>query len=255
MIASMTTYDEIGTGYADGRRTDPRIERVVHAALGDAERVINVGAGTGSYEPHDRIVVAVEPSLLMLRQRSRNAAPAVRAVAECLPFEDNTFDAAMATLTVHHWTDRARGYREIRRVARRVVVLAYDPDVHEQQWIVRDYVPQVGELDRQRGLTLEELIDALDATVVLPVLIPADCTDGFLMAYWRRPEAFLDPKVQQANSGFVLSDRRAVEAGLRRLDEDLRSGRWHEKYGGLLELEAFDAGLRLVVAGEPVGNT
>ena len=245
--AGSTVYDDIGDGYARRRRPDPRIARLVTQALGDAETVINVGAGTGSYEPEDRVVVAVEPSSTMVRQRPRSSAPVIRAAAEALPAEDRTFDVATAFLTIHHWQDRAAGYRELRRVADRTVVLTYDPDVHAQLWLVQEYVPEVAELDRRRGFTLAEVVDALEPADIVPVPIPADCTDGFLMAFWRRPEAYLDPTVQQTTSGLAFSDPTRLRQGLDRLRADIASGAWHERHGELLERDTFDAGLRLIV--------
>jgi hypothetical protein len=245
----MAVYDVLGNRYSSGRHTDPRIERVVMEALASGESVINVGAGTGSYEPTDRRVLAIEPSSEMLRQRPPDAAPAIQAIAEALPVKSRSFDVATAILTVHHWTDRLAGYRELRRVAERVVVLTYDPDVHERQWIVAEYAPEVGELDRRRGFTVAEVVEALDASEVVTIPIPADCTDGFLMAFWRRPEAYLDPEIMRTNSGFALSEPKRLREGLQRLQEDLRTGAWHAAHADLLDAETYDAGLRLIVGG------
>jgi SAM-dependent methyltransferase len=218
--------------------------------LGDARRVLNVGAGTGSYEPADRVVFAVEPSSVMWAQRARSSARVygTRAVAEALPFAAGAFDAAMAVLTVHHWSDRQAGYAEMRRVARRIVVLTYYPDVHAQMWIVRDYLPEMVRLDHEHRFSIDDIVAGIGATEVMPVLVPWDCADGFLMAYWRRPHAYLDPAVARANSGFALIDPHTLASGLSRLRSDLESGRWHERYAHLIEADTFDAGLRLVVA-------
>ena len=218
-------------------------------ALGGARMVLNVGAGTGSYEPVDRALVAIDPSGEMLAQRAPDAGPAVRAVAEKLPFGNYVFDAVMAVLTVHHWEDRLAGYRELCRVAPRRVVLTYEPEVHNQLWIIQDYVPEIGELDRRRpGFSVAEVAESMGAATIATVPIPWDCTDGFITAYWRRPKAFLDPRVRQSTSGFSLINQDAVTRGLTRLREDLASGAWRERYGYLTKLGEFDAGMRLVVS-------
>src|ERR1700761_8608122 len=192
-MSSGQLYDTIGTTYTVTRRTDPRIAEQIRAALGDARTVLNVGAGTGSYEPADRDVTAVEPSALMRAQRPAGAAPCVAAGAESLPFEDQSFDAAMAFATVHHWADPIAGLREMRRVAGRVVVFTHDTDDAawlDRFWLTRDYLPEVADLLVGRP-SLTELARAIDARAE-PVLIPWDCADGFFEAYWRRPEAYLD---------------------------------------------------------------
>lgn len=214
---------------------------MITSALGDAGSVVDVGAGTGSYEPADRFVVAVEPSAVMIAQRAAHAAPVVRAKAEALPFSDGAFDAAMAILTVHHWADRGAGYAELRRVARRCVVLTFEPALHREFWLVRDYLPDMPMPD----MTVAETADALDASEVVPVLVPADCTDAVMPAHWRRPHAYLDPAVQAANSGMAALD---ISAGMQRLADDLASGAWHRRYGDLLDRDTYDAGLRLVVS-------
>jgi SAM-dependent methyltransferase len=246
--AESSTYDAIGVGYADKRHPDPRIASRIVEALGAAKNVLNVGAGTGSYEPLDRIVVAVDPSMEMMGQRSPDVGPPVRAVAERLPFRNDAFDAVMAMLTVHHWVDRRTGYAELCRVAPLRVVLTYEPEVHNRQWIVEDYVPEIAQLDHRRpGFSAAEVADGIGATEVVTVPVPWDCTDGFVMAYWRRPEAFLDPRVRQATSGFSLIDQAAVKRGLCRLEADLASGAWAARYGHLRDLDELDTGLRLVV--------
>ena len=238
-------YDTIGLRYAELRRPDPRIAGPIHAALGDARRVVNVGAGAGSYEPEGRVVTAVEPSAEMIAQRPPSGAVVVRGSAEALPFEDGASDAAMAVLTVHHWTDKPKGMAEMRRVARGpVVVLTYDPAFRDF-WLF-DYFPELAALDEGQMPPMEAYAGWLGSARISPVPIPHDCTDGFLAAYWRRPEAYLDRRVRDAMSSFwKIGD---IGRGLDRLRSDLDSGAWNERYGALLALEARDCGYRLVVA-------
>jgi SAM-dependent methyltransferase len=240
-----TVYDTIGVGYASGRRTDPRWTAPILAALGDASRIVNVGAGTGSYEPPGT-VLAVEPSSEMIRQRRGDAGPVVQAVAERLPVRDGIADAALAILTVHHWTDWRRGIAELCRVARRQVVLAFDMAVQRDFWLVRDYLPEVFELDSVRAGAVE-IADELGADSVIPLPLPWDFTDGVLPAHWRRPEAYFDPLVRQAASGLQQIDQGAVTRGLARLREDLDAGRWAARNQELLAAAEYDAGFRLVV--------
>ncbi len=245
-------YDRIGVGYADLRRPDRRIAAAIEDALGGAASILNVGAGAGSYEPRDRRVVAVEPSLEMIRQRARDAAPAVRATASSLPFADRSFAASLAILTLHHWPDWRRGLAEMRRVSReRVVLLTWDPE-DPGFWLTRDYVPEIVAIDRRIFPTMAEMAEALGPFEVRSLPIPADCSDGFLCAYWRRPERYLDPLARRAISTFAkIGD---VGPGLARLAADLESGAWEERYGALLDRESLDSGYRLVVtsgAGAP----
>src|SRR5919106_5502498 len=180
-------YDQIGIGYARLRRPDPRLAARICQALGAAETVVNVGAGAGSYEPRDRYVIAVEPSLTMIHQRPQGSTPVVRASATHLPFKDDAFGAALAVLAVHHWPDRGRGLRELARVARdRVVVVTWDP-AFSSFWLIDDYFPAIGALDRRLLPTMEEIQRALGSCTIRSLPIPHDCTDGFLGAYWRRP--------------------------------------------------------------------
>src|SRR5215208_3177943 len=125
-----TLYDRAGHGYAEQRRPDPRLADPIHRALGSAATLVNVGAGAGSYEPPDRYVLAVEPSETMRRQRPDNLPPAIDAVAESLPLDDDAVEAAMAVLTVHHWSDPVAGLREMRRVARGPVVVLTRPEAY-----------------------------------------------------------------------------------------------------------------------------
>lgn len=247
-------YDAIGTGYIAHRQADPRIALEIRAALGNATRVVNVGAGAGSYEPSDLDVVAVEPSWEMIRQRparrgSQGRAAVVQAFAERLPFPDGAFDAALAVLTVHHWTDRRGGLAELARVARRVVVVTWDPAYRDSFWLTTEYLPEIVEFDLPRFPSLSELAESLGGeSTSQPLPVPHDCVDGFLGAFWRRPDAYLDPAVRSAISGFAQLPAERVESGLTRLADDLRDGRWEAKFGHLRKQDAADLGYRLVVA-------
>ncbi len=244
---SVPIYESIGVGYSPTRRPDPRIAQQIRDALGDVSSVVNVGAGAGSYEPTDCSVVAVEPSPTMLGQRGPTAAPAVEAVAEGLPFGDCTFDGAMAVLTVHHWRDIARGLTEIRRVTRgSIVVLTWDNDVHSQQWLIEDYLPRMLDLDTQCP-SPREIATALGGASIQVVSVPADCTDGFCHAWWRRPEAYLDRTVRAGISGIARLPADDVDAAMQRLERDITSGVWHDRHADLLTCETHDAGYRLVV--------
>jgi len=247
-------YDAIGSAYPATRRTELRIAARVWDALGDARTVLNVGAGTGSYEPPDREVTAVEPSAVMRAQRPVGAAPCVAAAAENLPFEDQSFDAAIAFSTVHHWQDPIAGLREMRRVARRVVVFTYDAsDINwrERFWLTRDYLPEVAELLADWP-SLAELTHAIGGRAE-PVLIPWDCADGFFEAYWRRPEAYLDEHVRRTVSVWTRVGPEAEQRAVNRLHDDLSSGRWVERNRDLLALDAAELGLRLLVACSDLG--
>lgn len=241
----MALYDAIGHGYRRRRRADPRIAARIHAALGDARTILNVGAGAGSYEPRGRGVVAVEPSAVMIRQRAPEAAPVVRASGEALPFADDAFDAGLAVLTIHHWPDVARGLSALRRVARdRVVILGFDPDF-DGFWL-NDYFPDIRAVDRATMPPIERVCRMLGAARVVEVPVPHDCVDGFLGAYWRRPEAYLEPDVRAAISVFSMID--GVDAGVARLRADLASGAWRARHGELLARTQLDLGYRLIVA-------
>lgn len=240
-------YDRIGTGYAGRRVTEPSWMAQIEASLGDAETVLNVGAGSGNYEPAGRSVVALEPSPTMLAQRT-SPHPAVRGVAEHLPFGDGSFDAAMGTFTVHHWADRAAGLEELRRVAGRQVLVVYEPLESHRFWLV-DYVPEVLDAPIEAGApTPAEIGRHLDVVDVQTLWIPAACADGVAAAYWRRPEAYLDPEVRRSMSILALLPEENVARGIARLESDLRDGTWRERYADLLELERADYGYRLVVA-------
>jgi SAM-dependent methyltransferase len=236
-------YDTIGLNYANLRRPDPRIAQQLQAALGDAETVLNVGAGAGSYEPLDRRVTAVEPSAKMIAQRRASAATVVRGSAENLPFEEKAFDAAMAVLTIHHWSDKRKGVAEMRRVTRgKIVFLTYDPSFRDF-WLL-EYFPALVTLDESQMPTMADFENWLGPVEISPVPIPHDCTDGFLAGYWRRPAAYLDERARSAMSSFwALGD---VSEGLAKLASDLKSGEWERRYSHLIELEALDCGYRLV---------
>lgn len=239
-------YDAIGATYTATRRTEPRIAAQIWAALGQARTVLNVGAGTGSYEPADRDVLAVEPSAVMRSQRLPDAAPCLAATAENLPFRDQCFDAAMAIATIHHWQDPLAGLRELRRVARRIVVFTFDPSFLTQFWLTRDYLPEL--TDRLVGHpSLTEQARTIDGRIE-PVLIPWDCADGFFEAYWRRPEAYLQETVRRGISVWAKLGAEVERRAMHRLRDDLASGRWTERNRNLLDLDAADLGLRLLVA-------
>jgi SAM-dependent methyltransferase len=241
-------YDTIGRGYAQVRQADPRIARRLHAPLGDAALVVNVGAGAGSYEPADRTVVAVEPSAEMIRQRPAGAGPAVRAVADRLPFAGTAFDAALVLLSVHHWPDPLGGLAEVRRVTTGpVVVFTFDKDVHDYQWLTNEYLPEIGALDAHNP-TPAEVAEALGGGSVESVPILHDCTDGFLHAWWRRPHAYLDPAVRAGISGIARLPGEVVDRAMTRLAADLASGAWAEAHADLLDREEVDAGYRIVVS-------
>lgn len=226
------------------RRPDPRIAALIHAALAPAQTVLNVGAGTGSYEPADRAVTAVEPSAAMIAKRPADAAPAVQASADRLPFADNSFDAAMAVLTVHHWPDKAAGLAELRRVTKGpIVLLTFDPEA--RPWLT-DYLPALAALDAAQMPALGDYARWLGPVEIVPVPVPHDCSDGFLYAYWRRPHAYLDPHVRSGSSSFWALD--GLEAGLDRLARDLESGDWQRRHAALLDAVVWDVGYRLVVS-------
>jgi SAM-dependent methyltransferase len=246
---SAPAYDRIGVSYSDVRRADPRIETAISEALGDARSVLNIGAGAGSYEPADREVTAVEPSPVMIAQRPADAAPAIQGVAEALPLGDESVDATMGVFTMQHWDDVDRGLTEVLRVTRkRIVFLTLDLDVTAQMWLCRDYLPEIIEHDRNAFPTIAHLEAVLPSVQVETVPVPADCTDGFLVALWSRPEAHLDPHVRRASSTWHRLPPAIIETGLDRLRDDLESGEWDRRYGYLRRQDTLDVGLRLVKA-------
>ncbi|TCB92067.1 class I SAM-dependent methyltransferase [Micromonospora zingiberis] len=244
-------YETHGHGYATQRRPDPRIAALIHRELGEARTVLNVGAGAGSYEPADRYVVAVEPSARMRGQRPATAVPALDAVAEALPFDDDAFDAVMATVTVHQWADTARGLAEMRRVARGpVVVLTFDGAALDRFWLA-DYLPELLAAERRRYPEIVTIGKAIGAEVaVIEVPIPVDCVDGFTEAFYARPERFLDPQVRAAQSAWGFVDEVVAARAVERLRADLDSGVWEARYGHLRNQPYFDGSLRLLV-GQP----
>jgi SAM-dependent methyltransferase len=242
-------YDRIGRLYARYRRPDPRIAGQIEAALGDADRVVDVGAGAGSYESPSRQVVAVEPSGVMIAQRPASAAPAIRAVADRLPLPDRSFGAAAAILTVHHWPDPRVGLAELCRVAPRRVVLTFDPAVHNRLWLLEEYVYGAAQLEESRALSVDLVAEAIGAHTVDVVPVAHDCVDGFGWAYWRRPQMYLDPEARSCISMLAQLSPGDLEPGLARLAADLRTGAWARRHADLLERHAIDGGYRLVIAG------
>ena len=245
-------YEAIGAAYGRTRRPDPRIARRIRTALGDARTVLNVGAGLGSYEPDDLEVTAVEPAAAMIAARPPAAAPCVLAAAESLPFPDASFDAAMAVLTMQHWTDVTAGLRELRRVARRRVVLfTWDPGVVDELWLTTDYLPVIRDRDKAIFPAMPTILSGLEPNggfTIEPVMVPHDCRDGFLAAFWRRPEAYLDPIVKAGISSFCELGPKVTAPPLARLAADLESGEWRRRFGELLQFDEHDFAYRLVTA-------
>ncbi len=244
-------YEDVGAAYGRTRQPDPRIARRIRAALGDARTVVNVGAGLGSYEPADLEVTAVEPAAAMIAARPPGASPCVRATAQALPFADDSFDAAMAVLTMQHWPDVPAGLRELARVARRRIVLfTWDPGVTDRLWLTNDYITTLRDRDWAIFPTMQTIAAALAPwrVAVETVPVPHDCADGFLGAYWRRPAAYLDPVVQQGISSFVELGDATLAPHLARLAADLESGEWRRRYAHLLELDEMDLAYRIVTA-------
>lgn len=242
-------YDEPGDEYTTTGQPDPRIATRIHEALGDAHSIANVGAGAGAYEPHDRQVLPIEPSQRMIGQRAPGLARAIRGHAESLPLSSNSVDAAMACMTLHHWADWRIGVQELRRVARkRVVIFTYDPAYAERFWLLRDYLPKLGRLDCARFPGIDEQRAATGEEVMIELVpIPHDCVDGFLASYWRRPSAYLDQRVRVNISTFQLPGAERLLGGLDKLSEDLKTSRWQERNHDLLERTELDLGYRLLV--------
>lgn len=242
-------YSSIGKVYRNYRVADPRIAAFVHAALGDARTVLNVGAGAGSYEPTDRAVTAVEPSATMRQKRPAHLPVAIDARAEHLPFPDREFDAAMGTFTVHQWLDLAGGLREVRRVTRGpVAFLTCDPALLRTYWLY-EYSPEAIETEASRFPQISALADGLGGiTKVTRVPIPLDCTDGFNDAYYGRPEMLLDPAARLACSAWSFVESAAVARFEEKLTRDLADGTWDSKYGYLRKRAALEGALVLVVS-------
>ena len=246
-IARTVSYDRIGEGYAGARRPDPRIAQAIWAALGDAETVIHVGAGTGSYEPNHLDVTAVEPSAVMRSQRPPGSARCVAAVAESLPFRDQSFDVAMSVLSDHHWRDPLAGLCEMQRVAKRVVVFQWDFVQIPRFWLVRAYLADFAAPLADVRPTTAERAQTIGANMS-PVPIPWDCADGFSHAYWRRPAAYLDENVRRGTSVWARVGRTIELRAVAALDADLASGAWQDRNAELVNLEEAELGARLLVA-------
>lgn len=249
-------YSRHGAGYARQRRTDPRIASLIWSALGDARTVLNVGAGAGSYEPADRHVIAVEPSATMRAQRPSHLAPAIDAVAERLPLDDDSVDASMALVTVHQWSDLRAGLREMRRVTRGpVVVMAFDPDALADFWLA-EYGPELIAAEARRDPPLATIREALGGTTTVEtVRIPSDCVDGFNEAFYARPEAFLDPAVRRSQSGWTFLAASVEERIVASLGADLESGAWDARHGKWRSEPWFDGSLRLIVSRRSASGT
>lgn len=244
-------YDQIGRRYATTRREDPLLRERIHSALGGSRSVVNVGAGTGSYEPRDRRVLAVEPSAVMIAQRASGGAPVVRATAGALPMADQSVDAAMAILTVHHWdAQREAGVRELRRVARGVVVIVTcDPVVSGQMWLMRDHLPEVAALDRAIFPAIASLAAWLGGDVeVETIRTTRDTPDWTLGSFWAHPERVLDEAARSGTSGFARLPPAVVERAVADVARDLRDGAWDRRHGALRQLDELDVGMRLIVA-------
>jgi SAM-dependent methyltransferase len=251
VVAIGDRYDVIGRSYASARREDPRIAGQIHRALGAAGSIVNVGAGTGNYEPADRDVVAVEPSMRMIGQRMGRPGAAVQGVAEALPFADGAFDVALAIITLHHWTDPVAGLREMARVARRQVVVYFEPSQTQHYWAL-DYFPASANLSTTQDPPGEPLLAAnLHLHEVWTVPVPQDCIDGFGVAFWARPEALLDPEVQAGMSWLAMLPAAERATGSARLRADLESGAWDRRHGHLRNEPSFDGGYRIALAGPP----
>ena len=239
-------YDTIGSQYRRRRTPDPRIAARISEALGDARTVCNVGAGTGSYEPDDREVVAVEPSQTMIDQRTSKHRVEC-ATAEALPFANNSFDAAMAIMSVHHWEDPSAGLAEMRRIAARQIVFTFDPDRQADLWLVRDYLPEILGMEQARAISIEGIVECFDESRVDAVPVPWDCIDGFQGAYWRRPQMYLAPEVQACMSTLAQLPADVVSRAMRKLESELQDGTWQQRNGHLLRLDELDLGYRLII--------
>jgi SAM-dependent methyltransferase len=247
-VATQVDYEKHGKGYAQRRLADPRFAARIEAALGDARTVLNVGAGAGSYEPRGRWVLAVEPSATMRAQRAPDAAPCLAGAAESLPLDDDSVDAAMACVTIHHWADRAAGLAELRRVARGPVVIFTFELADLIPW-QRDYFAAPIALEQARFGTLDEVATELGGKVRIErIPTPADCTDGFFEAYWNRPELLLDPTVRASQSIWELLERGVEERIFERLGADLESGAWDAEHGALREMPSYEGSLRLLIS-------
>jgi SAM-dependent methyltransferase len=243
-------YNSISSTYRYTRHEDPRIAARIHDGLGPGARIVDIGAGTGNYEPTNRTVIAIDPSSSMISQRSPGRGIAIQAAAEGLPFVDEAFDVAMASLTLHHWEHVDLGLREMRRVAKRQVIFMFDPNHTEDFWAV-NYWPEARNLPSESAPPdLDDIAAILEVADVRTVPVPFDCTDGFGAAFWGRPEAYLEPSVQQGMSWLAQLAPSALQKGTDRLRFDLESGQWDHDYGQLRRLSELDVGYRLVIAGQ-----
>ncbi len=244
-------YDTIGTTYGRYRRPDLRVQAAIDAALGDAKTVVNIGAGSGSYEPAG-LIIAVEPARTMIAQRPIGSAPVVQAVAEHLPFRDKQFDAALAILTTHHWPDPRAGLREMARISHKQIILTHNDAAFANFWLTVEYIPELPRLDLAERF-MPPIEDTMRITDIIPVPVPWDCTDGFLCSYWRRPEMYLDPDARAAISGLALLGDDITGPAINRLAADIKSGAWDARYGHLRELDELDLGYRIIVAEGVIG--
>lgn len=243
-------YDEHGKKYANYRRTDPRIAKYITEALGTAKTVINVGAGAGSYEPNDRYVMAVEPSSAMRMQRMKaGKVPAIIGTADSLPFDNDSFDAAMATLTIHHWPDLEKGLLELRRVTiNQIVIMTYDPDKLDVFWNSY-YFPELVDVEKSRYPKIKDITDILgEKSIIKEIPIPIDCQDGFQEAFYARPEAFLQNEIRKSQSAWGFLSDEVEQKLVKRLEDDLKSGKWDEKFGFHRNMPFFHGALRLIIS-------
>ena len=242
-------YDTHGQRYNLQRRTDPRIAILVHQALGASRTILNVGAGAGSYEPEDRYILAIEPSVVMRAQRPAHLAPAIHGIAESLPLDDLSIDASMALVTVHQWSNLGQGLNELCRVTRGpIVILTFDQETLDHYWLA-DYIPELIDVERNRYPPIKTICDSLRGTVdVHAVPIPIDCLDGFTEAFYARPERFLDLNVRRAQSAWGFVEEQVQERFTRTLAQDLQSGVWDERYGNWRKKPFYEGSLRLIVS-------
>lgn len=242
-------YDRIGRDYSVGRHAEPTWASVIASWLTGHDVIVNVGAGTGSYEPRSNKVIPIEPSVEMLRQREPESARPIRARAEEMPLRDAVAGAAMAILSLHHWSDWTRGIAEMKRVApNRQLILTFEPAIHNRFWLIEEYLPAMATLPSNNPPAVAEIAGRLDASAIIPMLVPSDCVDGVLPAFWARPHAYLDPRVHKFSSSFSLLSRRDVEQGISRLAADLRSGAWVRRHQAMMQQGSLDCGFRLIVA-------
>jgi len=246
--AGDVNYEVHGIGYAQHRRTDPRIASRVHEALGSAKTILNVGAGAGSYEPLDRHVIAIEPSAAMRAQRPPHLVPALHGFAESLPLDDQSVDASMAMVTIHQWSNLQAGIGELIRLTRGpIVILTFDGDALDRFWLA-DYAPELIEAERRRYPKMDDLCRLLGgSTSVEAIQVPIDCVDGFTEAFYARPEKFLEESVRRSQSAWTFVDESAHLRIVEKLRSDLSDGTWDKKYGHWKTKPYFEGSLRLIV--------